>query len=630
VLIWKLLFSVVGLHSHIPYEAVLLVAHIAAVLLLFTLVRRRSGDLPAFAAGLTLLVLGSGGTDIVWAFQIGFVGSVAFGLLAMLLLEGDPHFPTRLLPASGALLASLMCSGVGLAFLAAIAVELALDTSRRRFMLALVAPVAAYAGWSLTFGAAVPPLGSILSLAGFVVWGVAATGAGVLGYSGTGGVVIPILIALVAVHWYRQRKLYGWQVGMGVGLVAWFTLAGLGRAQRGPTEAGDPRYVYPAAVFLLPLLVDAARDLPWRSVWRPALIAGFALAMAGNVAQLWNAAESQSSLTKIETSELQTMAIFRGTPDMALNRSPDKSVMPHVTAGGYFGAVDQLGSPVPISGVGDLSSLPPHAVDRTLVSLFGAALTVTSDSPATQQPLQCQDFNSLRGSSLELLISDGQSVMLQSDTRVSAFLFLGSLTSPSSEPIQKIILDPSSPQFVKVPNTGRNMYWRLAIRTGTASLFTVCATSKVQGKVSDAKVYSATAHLGQLDPGWSAQRDGGAFDGYAAEASGTSPSARNVVFGDPVTPPAGSYDVWYRVRVTRHGYGTAEMTLGLWDDQAENWIGSTRYTSDQIDSDYSWIKVASGTSLHSQHSVHFVASFIRGLSTDWYIDQALLAPASTN
>src|SRR6266550_3695394 len=38
LLVWKLLFVVVGLRSHIPYEAALLVFHVAAVLLLFTLI----------------------------------------------------------------------------------------------------------------------------------------------------------------------------------------------------------------------------------------------------------------------------------------------------------------------------------------------------------------------------------------------------------------------------------------------------------------------------------------------------------------------------------------------------------------------------------------------------------------
>src|SRR5947209_4069385 len=73
ILVWKVLFLIVGLRSHIPYEAAALAVHIAAVLLLFVLVRRRSGDLPAFGAAIILLVLGGGGMDIVWAFQIGWV-----------------------------------------------------------------------------------------------------------------------------------------------------------------------------------------------------------------------------------------------------------------------------------------------------------------------------------------------------------------------------------------------------------------------------------------------------------------------------------------------------------------------------------------------------------------------------
>src|SRR6266581_4208963 len=89
ILVWKVLFVAVGLSSHIPYEATALIVHLMAAYLLFQLIRRRSGDLPALAAALTLLLLGSGAENIVWAFQLAWVGSVAFGLGAMLLLEGN-------------------------------------------------------------------------------------------------------------------------------------------------------------------------------------------------------------------------------------------------------------------------------------------------------------------------------------------------------------------------------------------------------------------------------------------------------------------------------------------------------------------------------------------------------------
>jgi len=67
--------------------------------------------------------------------------------------EGDPRFPSRMFAASACLIGSLMSSGVGLAFMAAIAVELALDKRRRRFLLVLVAPAAAFFEWFLAYGA---------------------------------------------------------------------------------------------------------------------------------------------------------------------------------------------------------------------------------------------------------------------------------------------------------------------------------------------------------------------------------------------------------------------------------------------------------------------------------------------
>src|SRR6202022_3923616 len=110
----------------------------------------------AFGAALILLVLGGGGTDIVWAFQIEFVGAVAFGLLAMLLLDGDPLSSRRLAGASLALLGALMCSGVGLAFLAAITVQVLVDRRRRQLWPVLVLPIAAFGVWFLFYGAGLP------------------------------------------------------------------------------------------------------------------------------------------------------------------------------------------------------------------------------------------------------------------------------------------------------------------------------------------------------------------------------------------------------------------------------------------------------------------------------------------
>src|SRR5260370_13169102 len=227
ILVWKLLFVVVGLRSHVPYEAALLVVHVVAVVLLFVLLRRRSADLPAFAAALTLLVLGSGADNIVWAFQIAWVGSVAFGLLAMLLVDGNPPFPARLPAVSAALLGSLMCSSVGIAFVAALGGELAFDRARRPFLLALVVPIAAFVGWFLAFDTGHVPgspgvsgdllrgatgLAYVSSVAQFVITGLEACSARIFCAAGIGILALPVLSVLLYWRWLRQEATAGWPV----------------------------------------------------------------------------------------------------------------------------------------------------------------------------------------------------------------------------------------------------------------------------------------------------------------------------------------------------------------------------------------------------------------------------------
>ena len=62
----------------------------------------------ALVAAAMLLFLGRGWQDILWAFQIGFVASVALGMLAVYLLDPDHVGPIRQAAASVSLLLSVM------------------------------------------------------------------------------------------------------------------------------------------------------------------------------------------------------------------------------------------------------------------------------------------------------------------------------------------------------------------------------------------------------------------------------------------------------------------------------------------------------------------------------------------
>jgi hypothetical protein len=496
VLIWKLLLRVVGLRTHWPYEAVTLVAHSASVLLLFALVRRRSGDLPAFAAALMLLVLGSGGTDIVWAFQDAWTASVAFGLLAMLLLDREPGFRSRLPLVSLSLLASLMCSGIGLGFLVAVGAQLLVDPPRRRFLVVLILPVAAYGLWFLAYGAGLPgtpgapcptctpsalgadfptPVGLAYasSVVGFVVTGLQASAAAVVGWPDT-WIFLLLFAVLIAVHWYRQGKVEPWQIGLVAGLVAQFLLIALVRVRIGVSSAGASRYVYVGAVYLLPLLVDAARELPWYRFWRPALVAVFAVGLYMNATLLRDSALGQVELMQYEQADLQTMEVFRGAPDMSLDQSPDPTFMPQLNAATYFPAIDELGSPVPKATIGSLRLARAEAVDETMRRLFGPAITTTADNQRSVAGLTCTNIDPATGGA-SFRVPSGQSVMLQSTQSGDATVFLGFLSAPTPESAAQSHLVAGVREWLHFPDTGLPITWQVEISTTSTGVVKLCS-----------------------------------------------------------------------------------------------------------------------------------------------------------
>src|SRR5439155_12945137 len=124
---WALL-NTIGLRSYLPYMTLLMLGHLANVLLLFELVRRRAGEGVGLAAALLLLVLGAGWVDLLWAFQMAWLASVACGLGALLLLQA----PQRMAAATILLAAALSFSAIGVVLATAASVQLLLTPARRR------------------------------------------------------------------------------------------------------------------------------------------------------------------------------------------------------------------------------------------------------------------------------------------------------------------------------------------------------------------------------------------------------------------------------------------------------------------------------------------------------------------
>lgn len=659
ILLWKLLFAVFGLRTHVPYEAAAAAAHVACVLLLFAMIRRRSGELPAFAAALILLVLGSGATNIVWAFQVGWTMSIAFGLAAMLLIDTGPVVWSRrrIAGLSALLLCSLMSSGVGLGFVVAVAVHLLVDRQQRRLLLGVAVPLAAYLAWFLAYGAGLPGTpgapcaacttivgtdvhsigpGYLASVAVYVALGLEASAAGLMGLTILG---LPLVIAqailiglavLLAWHWYVQERVDSWEIGMFAGLVAQFTLIGLVRVRFSLSGASDPHYIYVGVLYLLPLVANVVKHFSWRWTWRPALAGAAAFAILGNAWQLADQAVAQTQLMKVENAELRTVEVFRGAPDMALDSPLDASIMPQLTAGNYLPAVDELGSPVSSSTPTSLQELPARVVDQEMLTLFGGALSVTAGSQLSEST-PCHSIDSGAGSIVDLQVPEGRSVMLQASNGGDAWLSLGYLAPPPPQPLLQVQLGMATPEFVHAPNTGKALLWRLRITTASVGALNVCGVERIQVQLGSS-ILSAEAAGGALDSGWVSVPDAGAFGGLSAKlpAGTVTDSFRNDLFGGPVEIPQGTYDVWYRVRVADSSRDKPEMMLGLYDYTAFTWIGASNYQANQIGTNFAWVRAAAGVTPRAGHRVVFLAEFNShraALGTDWYIDEAVVVPA---
>ena len=347
-LLYSALMHTVGLRAYWPYMLVVAGAHVANVVLLFELVRRRAGELIGLGAALLLLVLGAGWEDLIWAFQMAWLLSVAFGLGALLVLEER----RRSALAAALVAVSLAFSGIGLVFAVTATVQLALTPGRRREVLWLVPVGLAVLLWLATFGRLAdhpnPPPTAANALLDplYALWGLGEAAAGIIGEGGWFGP--PLLVAAAtAVGWrWRRHGADPSAVGVAAGLVAFYLVLVLARAQLGLQQGGASRYVYVGAVPWLILLADAARGLPWRGTWRPALVACLFLACFSSSVLFYSFAIARPFVMERQVADYYALDALRGDPCLDPGAAVDPLVMPSVSAPAqYYAAVDRFGDP---------------------------------------------------------------------------------------------------------------------------------------------------------------------------------------------------------------------------------------------------------------------------------------------
>ena len=252
--LYRATFELVELRSYLPYLAQVIVLHLVAVSGAYVLMRRRVGPFVATLLALPLLLLGAGAENLFWAFQTGFVGSVAFGVWALVFIERPGRRGAMV--ASALLIGSLMSSGIGLFFLATAAGRTLFDRSYRSRALAVIPPLVAYLAWHFLAGR--DALGTTGELAGpFSVLRFALRGTGYaveamagvvrLPTGGVLGLVVFACLGAIAVRRMVRGHPQGLAVGALVGVVSMYVGIGVARADLAVDYARSSRYVYVAA-----------------------------------------------------------------------------------------------------------------------------------------------------------------------------------------------------------------------------------------------------------------------------------------------------------------------------------------------------------------------------------------------
>ncbi len=346
VLVFKLLFATVGIDSYLPYRVAGLVVHCAVVLLLFAYARRRVGDVLALGAAAIILFLGTAWPDVLWPFQMGFLGSLAAGIGALLALDREDRRGD--VTAAVLLAVALSSSSLGIPLLFAAALEVLGRPDRRARWWVIAAPAVLYGAWYVGYGGQSSATSDNLFGAPHYVAEAAAGAAGALfslGRDWGRTLAVGLLVALlVGLH---RRGHASWRL---IALIAaplgfWF-LTAVARGQLG--EPASPRYLYPGAVFLLLIAVEAAAGL---RLTRGALAVGaviLAAALLGNVGAMRDGAgflRDESTAVDGALAALPLVAAKVG-PDF----QPDPESAPQIRAGAYLAAVRDLGSPAPSPG----------------------------------------------------------------------------------------------------------------------------------------------------------------------------------------------------------------------------------------------------------------------------------------
>jgi hypothetical protein len=478
ILIYKVLLATVGMDSSLPYLAVDVALVVATAFLLFVYLRRRVDPWLALLGTAIVLTLGPAYDDLIWDFQMGFTGSLAFGLGAILMLERRDGRGDAL--ACGLLTIGITFSSLGLPFIAAAAVDVALRDDRLRRLYVVAVPALLYVVWWIGWGHTADTAFSLHNVATtpeFVFDAAAGVFASLFGLVQTSGGVAaaqfdwgkPLLVVALGIGAWRLSRIGRLPRELWIVLAlagTFWILAGFNvKPGRGPTES---RYLLPGAVFVLMIVGELLRGVRVPRVGvATAYLAGVAV-VASNISVLHEAYLAYRNTSELIRADLGSLEIARDRIAFPVRLDEDIADTAYVgvTSSAFLPAADRYGSPA--DDPGQIAAAPDPArvaADKVL----GRALFIGL-SPTGGALRNCRRVQAPGG----ILRVPPGGLAIRTSSRAGAQLSLRRFAT-GSYPVVLPPLAPGQARALRIPTDRATEPWELALQShGTTA---VCSVS---------------------------------------------------------------------------------------------------------------------------------------------------------
>jgi hypothetical protein len=289
---YRVNFQLFGIRSYVPYQVLVVLAHLGVAFLLW-LVARRLGARPSIAAvaAAVFAFLGSGADNIWFAFQVSLDLSILCGLAHLLLADHDGPLDGRDVAGIVLGVVGLMSSAIGVPMVAGVGLSVLLRRGWRIAAVHVGVPALVYLTWYVLYGGTGNDVFTFRPAALRFAWRMVHSAFVGLGQNRIVAVLIGALaVAGLAAALRRARVPAGRAAAaLPVALVAccvlFTTLTGVSRAgvtAANQAEAG--RYRYVVVALLLPLVALGGEALARRARFLVLVpIALLALGVPGNL-----------------------------------------------------------------------------------------------------------------------------------------------------------------------------------------------------------------------------------------------------------------------------------------------------------------------------------------------------------